>query len=58
MNINQRGVVLTTYLDLLEVIKYKRNNTMYNEDETIPLIVHQYDRSKILTNMFKRMYMK
>lgn len=57
MNRNQRGVVLTTHLDLEEVIKLKRsNNTIFNEDGTIPLIVHQYDRCNNFTNMFKKKY--
>lgn len=57
MNRNQKGVVLTTGIDLSEVEKLKiANYTIYNEDGTIPIIIHQYDRSKILTNMYKQKY--
>lgn len=55
MNKNQKGVVLTTFLDLFEVLKLeRRSNKIYNEDGTIPLIVHQYDRSDNFTVMYKK----
>lgn len=57
MNKNQKGVVLTTGIDLLEVKKLKIiNQTIYNDDGTIPLIIHQYDRYKILTSIYKQKY--
>lgn len=59
MNKNQRGIVLTTGIDLTEAIKLdRRNSTIYNEDRTIPLIVHQYDRSKNFTFMYRTKYCK
>lgn len=57
MNKNQRGVVLTVFLDLPEVLKLKRkDNTIYNEDGTIPLIVHQYDRHGDLKKIYRMKY--
>lgn len=56
MNRNQRGIVITTHLDLPAVIKLKRNNTIFNEDGTIPLIVHQYDRCKNYSKMYRMKY--
>lgn len=57
MNKNQHGVVLTVAIDLPEVLKLqRRSGTIYNKDGTIPLIVHQYDRSNSLLNMYNRKY--
>lgn len=53
MNKNQKGVVLTTGLDLYKILKFRKNNKIYNEDGTLPLIVHQYDRSSNLSNMYR-----
>lgn len=42
---NQMGVILTTGIDLLEVKKLKIiNSTIFNKDNSYPLVVHQYDR--------------
>lgn len=55
---NQKGIILTCLLDMNQIIKLKiKNSTIYNLDGTIPLIVHQYDRSALLTNMFKQKYL-
>lgn len=57
MNRNQNGVVLTTGIDLPEVKKLKkRNSTIFNEDGTIPYIVHQYDRCESFVIMYKNKY--
>lgn len=54
---NQLGVVLTTGIDLPEVMKLKVNNgTIYNKDGTYPLIVHQYDRYKNFIEIFNKKY--
>lgn len=57
MNQNQRGIVLTTGIDLPDILKLKiKNGKITNKDGSIPLIVHQYDRSENLTNMYKWKY--
>lgn len=61
MNRNEKGVVLSLALDFLTNINIMiaidtKNYTMYNEDGTIPLIVHQYDRYKHFVNIFQIRY--
>lgn len=54
LNKNQKDIVLTTGLDVEEAKLLKiKNYTIYNEDGTIPYIVHQYDRYDKFVTMYK-----
>lgn len=59
MNKNKRGVVLSMGLEYEDYLKDNlsliiRNNTIYNEDQTIPLILHQYDRYKYIERLINQ----
>lgn len=60
MNKNQRGVVLSLdleYKHFRDILTLNvKNSTIYNEDGTIPVIVHQYDRCKNFSNMYRMKY--
>lgn len=61
LNRNEKGIVYSLALDLTHfkrIVKLKiTNETLYNEDGTYPLIVHQYNRDYNLTRKYQHRFL-